>query len=176
MHYKKITTKSLITICHQSSHNMINCIPYAVHHMPMIYWFYNWTFVSLLEPFALFHPSPLSFPPAATSLFSVACESVLFYICSIVLLYRVHISEIIQYWPFSVWHFIYIIPSRSFHVVTNGKISFFLWLSNLQSMGPQRVGHDWATFDFSVPLCICVCLSVCVYTTSSLSINLLTDA
>ena len=70
MHYKMITTISLITICHQSSHNIINCTPYAVHHMPVIYLFYNWKFVSLLEPLPYFThlPTPSLRQPLVCSL------------------------------------------------------------------------------------------------------------
>ena len=41
-------------------------------------------------------------------------------------------SDNIQYLSFSVCLIsLSIIPSRPIHVVTNGKISFFLWLSNI---------------------------------------------
>ena len=40
-----------------------------------------------------------------------------------------HMSEIIQYLSISVWHIsISVMPSRSIHVVTNGKFPSFLWL------------------------------------------------
>ena len=63
----------------------------------------------------------------------------------LLLFYSPHMSEIIWYLSFSVISF-GIVPSRSIHVVSNDKILYFLWLSN-------------------IPLCI--------NTTSSLSIHLL---
>ena len=49
-----------------------------------------------------------------------------------------------------------IVPSRYIYIVTNGTISFSLWLSH-------------------APLCVCVCVCVCVHTMASVSIHLSTD-
>ena len=55
------------------------------------------------------------------------------YVCVIFLYFQFpHINEIIQYLSFSVQlSSLSIIPSRSIHVVTNGKISFFLRQNNI---------------------------------------------
>ena len=51
-----------------------------------------------------------------------------------------HISDIIRYLSFFSWlTLLSVIISRSIHVVANGIVSFFLWLSN-------------------TPLCVCVCV------------------
>ena len=79
-------------------------------------------------------------PLATTSLFSVSMILVFYlYVCHIhgfSLICSPHISEVIWYLSF----LLSMMPSRSIHIVANGKISFFfLWLSN-------------------IPLSVCVCV------------------
>ena len=65
-------------------------------------------------------------PPLLTtiSLFSVSRSLFLFH--SFILFFRFHISEMIWYLSFSDWLISFnIIPARSTHAITNGKILFF---------------------------------------------------
>ena len=56
MYYKVITMPSLVTICCQSYY-IINCIPQALHYIPVIL-FYNWKFVSQSSlPVSLIFPT-----------------------------------------------------------------------------------------------------------------------
>ena len=60
-------------------------------------------------------------------------------------------SETIWYLSFSIWFILLsIMLLRSIHVVTNGKISLFLWLNN-------------------IPVCVCVCVCHIFYIHSTIS-------
>ena len=116
----------------------------SCHHTKILqnYWlysphciFHNWLiyFVTeslyLLGSLTYFSPPLTPFPLATTCFFSVSITLFLFgYVFLIflfVLFFKIpHISEIMHYLCFSVWLIsLYIIPSRSIHVVANGKIS-----------------------------------------------------
>ena len=126
----------------------------------------------LLIPYP-FHAPPFSISPlVSTSLLSIPVSLCPFCCIQSFYFFRFHICDIILYLSFSFWLIsLSVILSRSNHVVANGKLSF-LWRSNiplsekamaphsstlawkiswteepgrLQSMGPLRVRHDWAT-------------------------------
>ena len=78
--------------------------------------------------FLTYFTHPLTPLPSDSHLFVLCiCESLSVLLCLFVLLFQIpHISEIMWYLPFSVWlTSLNIIPSRSIHVVANGKILFF---------------------------------------------------
>ena len=120
----------------------INCSCHAVHCIPIIYLFYNWTFV----PFESLHP----FPPLPTLHLWQPPVCSLYLSLGFILFYfqMPHMSEIIQYLSFSIWLTSNLAPLSFTHVVISGRISFF---------------NSWIIF-----LCVCVC--VCI--TFSLSIHL----
>ena len=100
----------------------------------------------LIISLAYFSPPPHPTSPLETTcLFSVSMTLFLFsYICSFVFVFL----DSTYKWNHMVFVFLWLISlsivhSRSTHIVANGKISCFLWLSN-------------------IPLCIYVC--VCIYT------------
>ena len=75
------------------------------------------SFILLLEvyTFLYFHPLPLSSPPLATTIWWSIYEFLI-----------PRISDITRYLPFTLSFIIWLstMPSRSIHVVTNGKYSF----------------------------------------------------
>ena len=77
-------------------YNIPDCVPCAVPNLPL-------TILSLpictSQSLHLLHPAlqPPSSPLATTSLFSVAMSQLLFYLFSYIVLYILHISEIIWY-------------------------------------------------------------------------------
>ena len=85
---------------------------------PVLIYSYNWKFF----PFDHLHPFPLTTRlPESLGNINLFC----FYGCSVL---RFHI----QYLSLSVWlNSFSIMPSKSIHVVTNSRISFFLWLLNI---------------------------------------------
>ena len=95
----------------------------------------NRNFVSIHHPTAdLLYPFH---PPSASSPL-VICISILVWFGSFILcfgssgfffFYIPHISEIVQNLSFFI--LLSLIPSRSNHVVPSGRISFFVWLSNI---------------------------------------------
>ena len=100
----------------------------------MLYFTSLWLFriyeLVLLDLFISFTQLPFSLL-ATISLFSVSMSLLLFYLFVYFVLLIAHVCEIIWYLSFSVWFIsLSIIPSRSIHVVANGKTSF-LWLSNI---------------------------------------------
>ena len=116
----------------------------------LIYFIYSSVYLLILYP-----NLPLSTclsPLVTNNLFSVSVSLFLFYYSHLLALYFYipHGSDNIQYIAFSFWHseMLIIIPSRSIKVVSNGIISFFLWLS---------------------------IISLYIYTISSLFIHLLMD-
>ena len=101
--------------------------------------------------------SPSLSPLVTTSLLSVSvCFSFAIYICLYYFLIP-HTNGIIQYLSFSVpFISLIIVFSRSIHVTSNGRISFFLWLSNGL-------------------LCVQTHTHIYIYTVSSICICLLRD-
>ena len=94
----------------------------------MIQYFIHSTWY-LLVPYLM--PSTI-FLPIDTCYFSIFVSVYLFcYIKLPVLFFQIsHVNDDIHYVPFSVWHIsLSIILSRSVHMVGNGGISFFSWLS-----------------------------------------------
>ena len=75
----------------------------------------------LLIPFTcLTHPFPLWQPPI---------WSLYLWVCFVCILRIPHIGEIILHLFVFVWLISFsLMPSKSIHIVTNGKISFFIWL------------------------------------------------
>ena len=93
-------------------------------------------------------PQPPSFL-VTTNLLSV---SLYICFCFIYWLLSPHTSEIIQYLSFSVWFIsLSIVPLRPIHVVTNGWISFFLWLRTIIHTHPTSYlfTHWWPLRLFS---------------------------
>ena len=72
----------------------IDSIPHTVHFLSVIYLFCKWNFLPLNLP-QLFLFSPTLFPLGTIDLFSVSISLFLSYVCSFVLFFRPHISEII---------------------------------------------------------------------------------
>ena len=97
-----------------------------------VHLFCNWMFVppNLSSHILLI---PASFHLATTCVFSVSeTDSVLFCLFIWFVFYILHISESIHYFSVFVWLIsLNIIPSRSIHIISKGKISFFSWLSNI---------------------------------------------
>ena len=108
----------------------------------MTYLFYNWKFI----PFDPFHP--LCLPPTP-GLWQPICSLCLWDwgFCLFLVLFLFlfpHVSESIWYLSFSVWLIsLSIMPSRSIHVVTNGKISFFLMAELYRSHFLYSFIHWW---------------------------------
>ena len=104
----------------QRYYKIIDYILYAVLSSTWLIYFVTKSlcfFISLT--YFMIHQLP--FPLATTSFFSAYMSILFYYICS---------SIIIQHFSFYVWLIsLCLIPCRYTHV-TNGKISFFLWLSN----------------------------------------------
>ena len=89
---------------------------------PRLIYFYNRKFVS----FDHLHPFCPPLPLITTRSFSVSMNS------SWGGRFNRHISEIIWYWPFSVWLIsLRIMLSRFIHVAPNGKFPSFLYLHNI---------------------------------------------
>ena len=110
---------------------VIDYIPHTVHFITMTHLFCNWNFIPLNLPY-LFFSSPNPIPLEITCLFSASITiSVLLhlFICFVFLNspYKWNHTVFVFVWLYSLS----IMPSRSIHVVTNGKISFFSWLSNI---------------------------------------------
>ena len=97
-------------------------IPYAVLYILWLLCNYQ---LILLNPFTFFHPGP--WHPSILAIIRFFCMSMfLFCLFMYFVLQITRISEIIWYFSFFVWLIsLSIIPSRSTHVVANGKISFF---------------------------------------------------
>ena len=115
----KMTIISLVTLYHHTK-TLHNCyIPYIVYFIPGLIYF---TSRSLYFSISLTY-----FLPLPTTLFSVCMY--LFYVCS----YICSLDPTCK-WNHTVFVFIWlislsVISSRSIHVVTYGKISFFFqWL------------------------------------------------
>ena len=76
----------------------------------------------------------------------------IYFVC--MFFYILHVSKIIQCLSFFIWLSINIIPLRPLHVVARVKIFF---------------SYDWVVFCFvCVSACICLCLSACIPSSSSM--------
>ena len=118
-------------------YNIIDCIHYAMLFLPVTYSFHDWKLLS---------PSPLHpfCPPAPSNhQFSVCIALILLFTYSF---FKIpFMSGIIWYLSFSVWLIsLSIISCRSKHVVSNGTISYILWLCNTPFV------------------CVCVCV-YCIF-------------
>ena len=108
---------------------------------------YLWLiYFSIVSLYLLIFLTYFSHPPTPPLWQSPVCSLyvwlfLFYYVSSFVCLFQIpHTSEIIQYLSFSVWLIsVNKVPSRSIHVVANGKILFLF-----------------------VPLCVGVCVCVCV--------------
>ena len=115
---------------HKPSDNVTIQRHYIVTKFPMLYISYfahlfcSWKLVFLNLPhlfLSSLHPAPLWQPPVC----SLSITLFLFYIYSFVLLFQIsHMSEINKVFVSVI--LLSTIPSKSIHVVANGKISFFL--------------------------------------------------
>ena len=91
---------------------------------PSLYLTSPWLFCNC--QFVLLNPSTCFTQPPLPSGSQVSVR------CSMHLFLFVHLFVHLWYLSFSVWLILLnIIPSRSIHAVANGKISFFLWPSNI---------------------------------------------
>ena len=121
-----ITTISLVIVCHRTK-LLQYCwlIPHAVCFIPVTHLFVTGTVYLLISLTCFSHPPPPSlWQPPVFSLYLWLCFCFVLFVHLFWFL-DLHISEIIQYLPFSVWFIsLSIIPSRSIRVVANGKISF----------------------------------------------------
>lgn len=104
----------------QTYYSVTSCVPDVVLFVSMTYLFYSWKFLPF-EPLHPFYSHPLSL--ATTNLFSISMSQVLIFLDST---WRNHIVFICL-WFISL----NIMPSKSNHVVTNGKNAFFLWLNHI---------------------------------------------
>ena len=103
--------------------------------MSMTHLFCSWKSVTFDLPHLFL--SPFQSIPSSNHLFILCiyyCVSVFFFFFILVhlfLFFKIpHISKSIKYLSFFIWFIsLSIIPSRSIHVVANGKISFFLWIT-----------------------------------------------
>lgn len=95
-----LTVVSVVTTCHQSDYDIIDCISYVVRFTPVTSLFYNVKSVlpNLLGLFcsSLHHHLPL----VTTGLFSVSQFA---FVCSFCLLWFPHINEIIRHLSFAVY-------------------------------------------------------------------------
>ena len=119
-----ITMISLVSICLHTK-----LLHYSLCYILHPYGLFMTGSLFLLIPFTYFTPQSSS-PLATTCLSSVSMS--LFLFCFICFIFLDYVSEIIQHLPFSVWLIsLSTVLSRATHVVTNGKISSFLWLSHI---------------------------------------------
>ena len=129
IHYRMITMIRIVTICHHS----VIIIFLIIFPMLVIssLWFHSfWLEVlSLHLPHLFYSFSPCPFLLATTCLFSVSTDLFPFYcVHSLVLFFRFHIW--MKSYGICLWFILFsIIHSRPIHVITNDKISFFLWLN-----------------------------------------------
>ena len=122
--YEIFATRSLVTVGHHTEFcNIIDYIPYAIHYYTTTYLVCKWEFVPL-NSWHIFHQfphipdlwNPLDFF-FSWDYFSWAC---LFFIFRIYIYLK----------PYSICCLFSMIPWSSIHVVSNGKILVFLWLSS----------------------------------------------
>ena len=128
-----IMMKNLVTICHHRKILQYHWLySPAVYFIPVTLLFCNWKLAPLNLPLCFTHsptPSPLWQPPVC-SLYLWIC------FCFIIFVHLACFSDFTYKWNHMIFVFLWvislgIIPSRFIHVVTNGKISFFLWLNNI---------------------------------------------
>ena len=140
---KMITGVNLVTTCHHAKmlHYWLFSSYYTFHSLDLFtLW---WEFFTSSFSHTLFYSSPTPCPsdkPLVCTLYQWL-SSVLFVglvFCFVLFFHTSHISEFIQYLPFSIWlTSLSEILSRFIPVVTDGKISFF---------------YGWLIFNF-----VCVC-------------------
>ena len=83
---------------------------------------------------------PLS--PTHPHLWKPPISSLYLYIYFLFYLFQIsHVSEITQLPSFSDWFHLHIMPSRSIHVVTNDKISLYIFLICSSVSGPLGCSH-----------------------------------
>ena len=113
-----------------------------------------------------------TFLPIDTCYFSIFVSVYLFcYIKLPVLFFQIsHVNDDIHYVPFSVWHIsLSIILSRSVHMVGNGGISSFSWLSIITLCVLSIHGHSGCfhilaiTCNSAMNIGVHVCLWISVY-------------
>ena len=120
-----ITTISLLTICHHTkiSHNYWLCSPHCF--IWVIHLFCNLNCVHSIS-LTLFLSSPHTFPPGNLFALCICVSvSVLLYlvICFLNFTYKSNHAVFVFVWFISLCR----IFSKAIHVVTNGKISFFVY-------------------------------------------------
>ena len=121
------------TTTSKSNFSIIDHIPCAVYYSLMIYFITGNLY--LLIPFTYFTQLPNPFACGNHSFFLCIYKrkSTLFSLYLLFVLF-VHLFSVLDFtykWIqyFFVWLMsLSIIPSRSIHIVANGKLSFFLWL------------------------------------------------
>ena len=125
-----IITISLVTMCHQTKLLQYYWLYSLYCVLPPHDLFYNWKFVAF-NPLHLFHPflhpSHL-WQPSVCSLYLWLC------FCFVTFAHLFYFLDSTYKWNHTVFIFLCmtysfsITPSRSIHVIANGKVSFFLWL------------------------------------------------
>ena len=123
-----IIRRSLVTIWHQIYYNAIDCMPHAVHFIPMTHLFCNWKFVPLNFSLSYhFFSTPLSGSDihiCSLNLWVCFCFVIFIHLFSFL---DSVCNEIIWYLSFPVWLLsLGIITSGFIHVI-NSKISFFFF-------------------------------------------------
>ena len=128
IYFKMIFTENLVISPYKDIG--IDYIPHTVYFIPTMHLFCIWMFPPYNFPHLF--PSYCYPSPWATTCFSLCvcfCFMFAHLLCFSDFTYKwndiVFVLFCLIYFP---WHNR---PSRSIHVVTNGKISFFLWLSNI---------------------------------------------
>ena len=113
-------------------HHHLSCLPFICPHTPFPLGITILLSASM-RVFLCLIPSPI-LPSSPALLPSDSCQSVFMSVFLFCLFFHwiPHISEIIWYLSFSDWLIsLSVIPSRSIHAATKGKISFFLWPNSI---------------------------------------------
>ena len=96
-----------------------------MYYNAMIFLFYYWKSV----PFDRLHPFLLAHTPSSGNCRSVFCMCELL-VCVLGFFFRYTYKWDHMYFSFSLWLMsLSTMPSRSIHIVSNSKNSFFLWLN-----------------------------------------------
>ena len=132
-----IIRRSLVTICHQISYTTIDCMPHAVHFIPVTHLFCNWKFVPL--NFSLlyhFFSTPISFG----SHIHICSLNLWVSFCLVIFIHLFSFLDSVCEWN----HMVFVFPClTSFTWLSNFWVypchqkqqDFFLsffWLSNIQ--------------------------------------------
>ena len=167
IHYEIITTMRPATI-----HHHIKLLQYywlhslCVHYIPLTYLFYSWKFVPL-NPLRLFPLSPHtpSWQPPVCSLYLWVCFCFILFVplfCFLDSTYKWNMVFVF------LW-LISLIPARSIHVATDGKISFFFMVAQhsppLEScpFNSWLSQHLFSAFKRVLLLLLFVCLNLLTY-------------